>query len=168
MFYMEDEGPVAVLNDFDLASIEDGPTTGTNLKRTGTVPFMALAFLEDEELQGKRKHEYEHDAQSFVWVLIWICLRYDNGVLRSKNRPFDEWLKVDARGCHTKRAGFLNSTRWKTEEAGAGHENNWNAAMECIRALGTYLALKYFDKRYTNDAIAFQELLEKPIIPFLE
>ncbi|KAF8119507.1 hypothetical protein EV363DRAFT_1145673, partial [Boletus edulis] len=67
---------LGVLNDFDLASIQE---TATGTERTGTVPFMALALLREEALQGNVRHACQHDAESFIWVLIWISLRYDDG-----------------------------------------------------------------------------------------
>ena len=73
--YLKVEGKiVGVLNDFDLASTQE-TTTGT--ERTGTVPFTALALLRDEALQGNVIRAYEHDTESFIWVLIWISLRYE-------------------------------------------------------------------------------------------
>ncbi|KAF8120995.1 hypothetical protein EV363DRAFT_1569923 [Boletus edulis] len=67
---------VGVLNDFDLASIQE---TATGTERTGTVPFMVSALLREEALQGDVRHACQHDAESFIWVLIWISLRYDDG-----------------------------------------------------------------------------------------
>ena len=39
--------------------------------------------------------------ESFIWVLIWVCLRYENGML--KGTMLNEWLKEDALGCHDKK-----------------------------------------------------------------
>ncbi|KAI6011419.1 hypothetical protein EDC04DRAFT_2525241, partial [Pisolithus marmoratus] len=60
---------IDVLNDFDLMSTDDGPSTGAEC--TGTVPFMALDLLTEGGLYGQLKHSYEYDAESFVWVLTW-------------------------------------------------------------------------------------------------
>ncbi|KAG1864943.1 hypothetical protein DFJ58DRAFT_866135 [Suillus subalutaceus] len=87
---------ISVLNDFDLSSIKrflssikDAPK---GFERTGTVPFMSLHLLVPEAIAGQVEHVYYHDAESFIWVLTWICLRYENGKLLRKNRPLDEWL----------------------------------------------------------------------------
>jgi hypothetical protein len=37
---------------------------------TGTMQFMAI-----EVLQGKG-HTYRHDLESFLYVFIWMCIRY--------------------------------------------------------------------------------------------
>ncbi|KAI6031018.1 hypothetical protein EDC04DRAFT_2898301 [Pisolithus marmoratus] len=114
MYRIVDGKIMDVLDDVDLSSIEEGPS-GT--ERTGTVPFMATDLLEDRELEGEIKHVYEHDAESFIWVLTWITLRYDNGMLRTTDRPLDEWLTVDG-----------------SYKAGVGHERNFQVANKCIDA----------------------------------
>ncbi|KAF8414482.1 hypothetical protein L210DRAFT_3509262 [Boletus edulis BED1] len=63
---------VAVLNDFDLASTH---MIATGTRRTGTVPFMAIALLDEAALQGKIAHVYEYDAESFIWTLISAAKR---------------------------------------------------------------------------------------------
>ncbi|KAG1865701.1 hypothetical protein C8R48DRAFT_772696 [Suillus tomentosus] len=89
-----------VLNDYDLSLFQrDSPNS---LERTGTVPFMALDLLIPESMAGKVEHVYAHDAESFIWVLTWTCLRYEGGKL-SRNRPLEEWLKVDACTCAEKK-----------------------------------------------------------------
>ncbi|KAI6031021.1 hypothetical protein EDC04DRAFT_2572070, partial [Pisolithus marmoratus] len=93
MYRIADQEIMGVLNDFDLASVEEGPS---RTERTGMVPFMETDLLEDRGLEREIKHVYEHDAESFIWALVWITLRYDNGMLRTMDRPLDEWLIVDA------------------------------------------------------------------------
>ncbi|KAG2046754.1 hypothetical protein BDR06DRAFT_1014464 [Suillus hirtellus] len=62
-----------VLNDYDLSLFQrDSPNSP---ERTGTVPFMALDLLIPESMAGKVEHVYAHDAESFIWVLTWTCLR---------------------------------------------------------------------------------------------
>ncbi|KAI9460373.1 hypothetical protein HD554DRAFT_2294227 [Boletus coccyginus] len=78
MYKVEGSLVVGVLIDFDLATIVDSVTGN---EHTSTVPFMALALLSKEVLAGKIEHIYTYDAESFIWVLMWICLCYDNGEL---------------------------------------------------------------------------------------
>ncbi|KAH7891034.1 hypothetical protein F5I97DRAFT_1790852, partial [Phlebopus sp. FC_14] len=103
MYRIVDGMIVGVLIDFDLASLGDG-VTGT--ERTGTVPFMALDLLTEEALRGEVKHLYEHDAESFIWVLTWISLRYSNGQ-PMRNKALDQWLIVDAVMCRKEKWDFL-------------------------------------------------------------
>jgi len=76
-----------VLNDYDLSSAgQDGPSDN---ERTGTAPFMAIDLLREQALEGTVENLYRHDAESLIWVLAWVCLRYEDGKLR-RNRPLDE------------------------------------------------------------------------------
>lgn len=128
---------MSVLNDFDLSSIKrflssikDAPR---GLERTGTIPFMALDLLMPEATAGQVEHVYYHDAESFIWVLTWICLRYDNGKLLRKNRPLDEWLTVDAMGCHEKKTSFLGMLR--RIHPTQSHEGNFKVALQCLEVI---------------------------------
>ncbi|KAH7891076.1 hypothetical protein F5I97DRAFT_1841644, partial [Phlebopus sp. FC_14] len=129
MYYRDKDGNVVgVLNDFDLASLGDG-VTGT--ERTGTVPFMALDLLTEKALRGEVTHLYEHDAESFIWVLIWISLRYSNGQ-PMRNKALDQWLIVDAVMCRKEKSDFLLQSRdlldSKDYPPGKGHERHlWMA-----------------------------------------
>ena len=124
MYKVEGSRIVGVLIDFDLATRVES-VTGNDCQCTGTVPFMALRLLTTEGLAGEIKHIYAYDAESFIWVLVWICLRYDDGELRKVGRPLDEWLKVDALGCGGERAQFALFPP-RTLTAGRGHERNYN------------------------------------------
>jgi serine/threonine protein kinase len=72
---------IGVLNDFDLSSTRDTPS---GQERTGTVPFMALELLTKKAIHGQVKHMYQHDAESFIWVLTWVCICYEDGVYIGK------------------------------------------------------------------------------------
>src|SRR5205085_2329509 len=63
--------PKGVLNDYDLASLVDSPTT--NNDRTGTIPFLALNML-GGRFDDRIPRLYRHDAESFIWVLTYIAL----------------------------------------------------------------------------------------------
>ncbi|KAG2061684.1 hypothetical protein BDR06DRAFT_947167 [Suillus hirtellus] len=56
------------------------------------VPFMVLDLLTKEGQQGKVKHLYHHNLESFMWVFTWIFLHYRQGVPLQENlHPLDEW-----------------------------------------------------------------------------
>ncbi|KAF9235693.1 hypothetical protein BU15DRAFT_37173, partial [Melanogaster broomeanus] len=63
------------LNDYDLASLASQKDPLGN-ERTGTIPFMAIDLLEAPGQDGKVKHLYRHDMESFIWVFVWICFQY--------------------------------------------------------------------------------------------
>ncbi|KAH7891055.1 hypothetical protein F5I97DRAFT_1964440 [Phlebopus sp. FC_14] len=138
MYYRDKDGNVVgVLNDFDLASLGDG-VTGT--ERTGTVPFMALDLLTEKALRGEVKHLYEHDAESFIWVLTWISLRYSNGQ-PMRNKALDQWLIVDAVRCGQQKSAFLgqSSSLLDNEDypPGKGHELHLRIAHTYMRSIHT-------------------------------
>jgi hypothetical protein len=112
---------IGVLNDFDLSSTRDSPS---GLELTGTVPLMAIEMLTQDAIEGKVKHLYRHDAESFLWVLTWVSLRYQKGQLLRKGRPLDEWLKVDAIECHNKKCGFILLGRHNMKPS-RSHKRSW-------------------------------------------
>ncbi|KAG2337730.1 hypothetical protein BDR05DRAFT_1045369 [Suillus weaverae] len=132
MVYSKEGRFIGVLNDYDLSSIRDSGPSG--LERTGTVPFMAMDLLTPEAIAGEVEHLYQHDAESFIWVLTWVCLRYEEGTLLSKDRPLDDWLRVDAPGCHDKKTGFLSKLRSAHGPLGS-HKENWKVAMQCLKVI---------------------------------
>ncbi|KAH7881945.1 hypothetical protein F5I97DRAFT_1970511 [Phlebopus sp. FC_14] len=136
LHYRDEKGNVVgVLNDFDQGSTSDH-ATGT--ERTGTVPLMALDLLTDESLRGEVQHLYEHDAESFIWVLTWICLCYHNRE-PLENAELDKCLIVDALRCGEKRSHFLlqSGGLLKNEDypPGKGHELHLRMAYSYFKAL---------------------------------
>ncbi|KAF9225597.1 hypothetical protein BS17DRAFT_807208 [Gyrodon lividus] len=107
MYYMTDEGVMGVLNDFDVASLTNGGRLEN--ERTGTIPFMAIELLrEDDGQSGRVEHIYRHNLESFIWVFIWICFQYNGGKMVEKPRPLGIWAKVDPSECAEKKNDFLN------------------------------------------------------------
>ncbi|KAG1876129.1 hypothetical protein C8R48DRAFT_690769 [Suillus tomentosus] len=107
MWYRKNGKLISVLNDYDLSSLANALGPQGN-ERTGTVPFMALDLLTKEGQQGKVKHLYRYDLESFMWVFAWIFLRYRQGVLLPRRlRPLDQWATLDAIACGEKKSAFL-------------------------------------------------------------
>ncbi|KAG2114188.1 uncharacterized protein F5147DRAFT_607426 [Suillus discolor] len=107
MWYKKNGKLIGVLNDYDLSSLANvvGPQGN---ERTGTVPFMALDLLTEKAQRGEVKHLYRHDLESFMWVFIWICFRYREGVLLpAETRPLDQWARLDAVMCGTMKYYFV-------------------------------------------------------------
>ena len=159
---------VGMLNDFDLASTEK---TATGTECTGTIPFMALDLLEDNALEGHINHAYKHDAESFIWVMIWISLQYDDGKPRKHGRPLDTWLKVDAVGCRKEKRDFLFGGKGRrTLEAGKGHEENWKLASAYLKVMiyATISVSLEDQDPYVQTDDAFKAYLSDVICPFLE
>ncbi|KAG1741274.1 hypothetical protein EDB19DRAFT_1850970 [Suillus lakei] len=127
---------IGVLNDFDLSSTQDCPS---GREHTVTIPFMANELLTKAAIEGKVKHRYQHGAESFIWVLTWVCLRYRNGQLLRKGRPLDEWLKLDVNGCREKKTDFLfNGTH--IIKPSRSHKRNWTVAQSCLLLVNEFYA----------------------------
>ncbi|KJA25232.1 hypothetical protein HYPSUDRAFT_120560, partial [Hypholoma sublateritium FD-334 SS-4] len=47
--------------------------------RIGTIPFMALDLLVDRHWKGQSTRYYHHELESFVWMLPFVFLAYENG-----------------------------------------------------------------------------------------
>jgi hypothetical protein len=161
MYYGTSNGLIiGVLNDYDLSSMRDTPT-GT--ERRGTIPFMVVDLLTKEALQGKVAHLYRHDAESFIWVLIWVCLRYENGVL--KGTMLNEWLREDALGCHNNKASFVLSGRLDgNTQPTSSHQFSWEIAQLCIEEVGLY-SMK---RLVMTDEVAFHTFLKAHVPSCLE
>ncbi|KAG2127932.1 uncharacterized protein EDB93DRAFT_1340894 [Suillus bovinus] len=150
----------AVLNDYDLSSFKrDGPT---GLERTGTVPFMAVNLLTPRAIAGEVEHVYAHDAESFIWVLTWICLRYEGGKLLSKNRPLEEeWLKLDAFTCAEKKSHFW-TVNFCDARPSESHKASWGLVKRCFSGIQSLYTLNGYCK--LADQLAFELLLEGPML----
>ena len=100
----DDRRKVGILNDFDLAKLAD-QAGATGQDNTGTLPFMALDLLSEKGLRGEIPRRYRHEAESFAWCLICLCLTMVEGA-DGKNytrdphlllRWFQDWDTVLAR-----------------------------------------------------------------------
>ncbi|KAG1755272.1 uncharacterized protein EDB91DRAFT_1042382 [Suillus paluster] len=128
---------IGVLNDYDLSSTQDDSPSG--LERTGTVPFMALELLTKKAIAGQVEHLYQHDAESFIWVLTWVCLRYEEGKLLSKPRPLEQWLGVDAIGCRKEKNDFLLAGLCDEDlRPSRSHQDTWVIARKCLVAIWSH------------------------------
>jgi hypothetical protein len=83
-----------VLNDFDLSTIMEPGNQNLNrqgLERTGTLPFMALELLDEKGFNGEIPRRYDHELESFVWVLVWVSKCVIDG---EECRPplLEKWL----------------------------------------------------------------------------
>ncbi|KAG2124883.1 hypothetical protein DEU56DRAFT_892845 [Suillus clintonianus] len=107
MWYEKDGKLIGVLNDYDLSSLASDRGPRGN-ERTGTIPFMAIDLLTAKGQRGEVKHMYRYDMESFVWVFIWVCLRYREGVLlETGSRPLDKWATKSAVECGQMKHWFL-------------------------------------------------------------
>ncbi|KIK35423.1 hypothetical protein CY34DRAFT_812185 [Suillus luteus UH-Slu-Lm8-n1] len=149
---------IGVLSDWDLSSDQRG--SPSRLEHTGTVPFMALDLLTPGAIAGKVEHMYVHDAESFIWVLAWVCLRYEGGKLISKDRPLEELLKVDALACAVKKAYFFMMELCDLRPS-ESHKVSWDLVNKCF--LGIHSLYTPRRCRKLDDQSAFELLLGDPM-----
>jgi len=98
LMYDKMNDDAGVLNNFYLANMRGSEWPGET-ERTGTMPFMALDLLTKNAWAWKIDRLYRHDCELFVWVLLWICSRYDNGA-EIKDPPFNELITSDFLQCY--------------------------------------------------------------------
>ncbi|KAG1857266.1 hypothetical protein C8R48DRAFT_607377 [Suillus tomentosus] len=129
---------IGVLNDYDLSSIQDDCARGN--ERTGMIPFMAIDLLRLSAIDDAVEHVYRHDAESFIWVFVWVCLRYKDGKLRRKPKGrLDQWLKGDAFTCCALKSHFLLMLRHEpSTRPSRSHLDNWVLAQALLTPVASY------------------------------
>ncbi|KAF8320173.1 uncharacterized protein EI90DRAFT_2844918, partial [Cantharellus anzutake] len=56
-----------VLNDFDLARLDQQNRKPSGKDNTGTMPLMTLDLFSDQASEGLAPRHYRHDTESFAW-----------------------------------------------------------------------------------------------------
>ncbi|KAM6495139.1 hypothetical protein JOM56_009762 [Amanita muscaria] len=103
-----------VLNDFDLSTIMEPGDRNPNrqgLERTGTMPFMALELLEDEGFDGKIPRRYDHELESFAWVLVWVSRCVVGGEECERPPPLNDWVGNNNDRVFDSKLGFTRRMR---------------------------------------------------------
>ena len=119
MYYCEGNFAVGVLNDWDLAMVLSSSAT-PNTDRTGTIPFMALQLLSGERVV----HMFRHDAESFIWLFLWVC-GCSNGSRREVLvPPYRVWRKLDMLACKIARGAFLSDANLEDINVSEHHAAN--------------------------------------------
>jgi serine/threonine protein kinase len=128
LMYDKANNCTGVLNDFDLAHVR-GNDQPSGTERTGTIPFMALDLLTEDAWAGKVERLYRHDCESFAWVLLWICSRYENGA-EIEDPPFGGFITSDFLRCYESKCscGMTLSEINPT----ASYQEYWRAAYELV------------------------------------
>jgi hypothetical protein len=123
---------------------------------------MALRLLKKDAIEGKVQHLYQHDAESFLWVFAWVCLRYEDGRLLNKATLLDEWLKLDAIQCYDKKNAFLMEHRHDMTPS-QSHRKNWDIVQICLDSLASYYSLRPNLRPTMEHHVAFKTWLEDHI-----
>jgi hypothetical protein len=78
------------LNDLDLARDATVSKNVRNMDRTAsgtTSSYMSLDLILATVQQHYIPRLYRYDAESFAWVLLWLCANYENGKERASLLP---------------------------------------------------------------------------------
>ncbi|KAG2136595.1 uncharacterized protein EDB93DRAFT_1330816 [Suillus bovinus] len=158
---------LSVINDFDLSSIKQFlppiKEAPRGFERTGTVPFMSLKLFTHNAITGQVEHLYYHDAESFICVLTWICLRYENGKLLRWGRPLDGWLIEDALACYKKKTSYL--ARADEICPTQSHERNFKVVMRRLKVIHEQHETPYRSNDSKEQRSSIQQVSPKPYFP---
>jgi hypothetical protein len=106
----DEDNKYGVLNDFDLSTIMKPGARNPNrqgLERTGTLPFMAVELLDEEGFDGKIPRRYEHELESFAWVLVWVSRCVVGGQESERPWQLEEWLGHSNREVYMSKIAFI-------------------------------------------------------------
>jgi len=108
LMYKEDN-KYGVLNDFDLSTIMEPNARNPDrqgLERTGTLPFMAVELLNEKGFNGKIPRRYDHELESFAWVLVWVSRCVLDGEESEPPPALKEWLANSNRQVYLSKTSF--------------------------------------------------------------
>jgi serine/threonine protein kinase len=109
LMYRKDENGHAhgTLSDFDLSSVCGEPSN--NKQRTGTLPFMAIELL---SASVPIFHKYEHDVESFYWVLLCAVLCAEDG---RADCPMVIWGNLGMEALSEEKNHYINTSHFHDE-----------------------------------------------------
>ena|SRR5258708_6678908 len=85
----KDNEAKGVLIDLDLAILVNGDVPLQHRPTiAGTLPFLSVDYLSD---QPPRRHLYRHDLESFLFVLGWILVRFNEEGVEVNPDELDAW-----------------------------------------------------------------------------
>jgi hypothetical protein len=103
MYWRDENGDAyGTLSDYDLSSRRGVPSD--NKQRTGTLPFMAIELL---SASGPIVHKYEHDVESFYWVLLYAILCAKDGF---QECPMRDWGNLEMEALSKEKNHYINTS----------------------------------------------------------
>lgn len=103
-----------VLNDFDLSTIMKPNARNPNrqgLERTGTLPFMAVELLSEKGFNGQIPRRYDHELESFAWVLVWVSRCVLDGEESEPPPALKDWLVNGNKVVYAFKSTFVKDQR---------------------------------------------------------
>jgi hypothetical protein len=136
-----------VLNDFDLSTIMEPNARNPNrqgLERTGTLPFMAMELLKEKGFNGNIPRRYDHELESFAWVLVWVSRCILGGEESELPPQLKEWLSNDNR-----KVG-MSKTYYVLEQSSIPTTSDYTS-FSMVTFLWTRIWDKYFRQRQDQE-----------------
>ena len=122
-----------VLNDWDLSHYPGFPNSlQPHGERTGTVPFMAVDLLNDNNWKGKQPRLYRHDLEGLIWILPWVFLQYEDSTF--KIRKLNSWSTGNYHQCKSAKSEMLESPGLQIPM------DSWRNQWPAVEALLVWLA----------------------------
>ena len=130
MYWRDEKGHAyGTLSDFDLSSLHG--EASNNKQRTGTLPFMAIELL---SARDPIIHRYEHDVESFYWVLLYVVLCAKDG---RADCPMRDWGNLGMEALRKEKSDYIITSQLQPDFQPAEiHRNDFK------RFLGVRLAVR--------------------------
>ncbi len=109
MYRMQGDEVVGAMNDWDLARDGSNPAASPGLEYAGTIPFVALDLL--KKPKGEISHQYHHDHEAMLWILLWVFRKYPEGKEEIRDPNLDQRVTGDYDACYTEKNSFLIDSR---------------------------------------------------------
>jgi len=162
--------PTGIVNDFDLATWVDHPTT--NNDRTGTIPFMAIDLL-NGGLDNRVPRLYRHDLESFIWVLAYVTVAYkeytDHNIKLSSLRGDCAWFKdrdEADRKAHISSKRFFHLEHGDEQPVFRSYRDYAGVVKQMIRYWADFHRMKHTPR--VDLPFMMEVLVQKPVTSKLE
>jgi hypothetical protein len=93
------------------------------------MPFMALELLTEKAWNGLVERLYRHDCESFAWVLLWICCRYDDGE-EINDPPLSDLITDSFKQCFAMKISTISSLNDIAPTA--SYEQFWGVVLKLL------------------------------------
>ena len=167
MYYRDGGCVVGVVNDWDRATALSA-SAPPNTDRTGTIPFMALELLSN----SKMVHLYRHDAESFIWLFLWVCGCSTGSKDKALVAPYKVWKNLGMETCGEKKGLFLSGVNLTDINVSKHHAPNSLFCLFLARLLDQLRKYAWGSVRTNPDPTAQDEkdtaIFENLVIKFIE
>ncbi|KUI65205.1 hypothetical protein VM1G_00594 [Cytospora mali] len=116
---------------------------------TGTQAFMSIGAL-----RGKQ-HTFRDDLESFLWVLFWICIHYNNTGDSIVKATFESWNYQSPMDLAVTKRGYSHH-----EEFMSAITDNFTPSYQCLIPYVEQLRKAIFQEPVTQDMKLYDDVLD--------